>query len=41
MDIKNPVICVHCGEVYDYITEPQEVKEGSEHICSGCWAKEE
>jgi hypothetical protein len=41
MEMINPVTCVCCGTVYDYYTEPQDVKEGSEHICPDCWEKEE
>lgn len=35
--IPNGVLCECCHNVYDYETEPQEVKEGGTHICSTCW----
>lgn len=35
------VECIVCGCIYEYIDEPQEVKEGSEHICANCWEDED
>jgi len=38
---KKKVKCEACGNMYEYIDEPQEVKEGGTYICPDCWAKEE
>jgi len=38
---ENLVSCESCGAQYEYYTEPQEVKEGGEHICADCWNKPE
>ena len=41
MEELKKVKCEWCGQIYDYIDEPKEVKEGGTHICPDCWAKEE
>jgi len=41
MEELKKVKCEACGQIYDYIDEPREVKEGGTYICPDCWAKEE
>ena len=36
-EYNKPVVCVCCAKTYDYADEPQEVKEGGDHICVECW----
>lgn len=38
---EGKVICESCLDIYDYVDEPAEVKEGGTHICPECWAKPE
>ena len=37
MNYDNLVTCIVCQEQYDYIDEPAEIKQTSEHICAQCW----
>lgn len=35
--MENLKTCKSCGQQYDYIDEPAEVKQGGDSICPTCW----